>query len=206
MEPTAVQRRVFEFVQARLVAGNPAPTSREIAAVFQWRGKRAAEYHIEALVEAGWLEREKGKARSLRLGPVTRPVQRAVADVPILGSVPAGFGQYREQERGESIPVSAELIGFNPSPRTFALRVSGESMVGKHICDGDIVLLEQGPEPRPGEIVAALIDHESTLKTLVIRNGQRFLKAENPAYPDLVPCEELTIQGVFRGLIRKARK
>jgi len=79
-------------------------------------------------------------------------------------------------------------------------------MVGRHICDGDIVLVDQGLEPRPGDVVAALIDHESTLKTLVVRNGQRFLKAENPDYPDLMPCEELTIQGVFCGLIRKLRK
>jgi repressor LexA len=127
-------------------------------------------------------------------------------EVPILGSVPAGLGQEREQESEKSIPVTAESIGFKPSPRTFALCVSGESMVGRHICDGDIVLVDQGLEPRPGDVVAALIDHESTLKTLVVRNGQRFLKAENPDYPDLMPCEELTIQGVFCGLIRKLRK
>lgn len=206
MELTAIQRQVFEFVRDRLAAGKPAPTSREIAVAFHWRGKRAAEYHIEALVAVGWLGRERGMARSLRLGPAAPPVQRAVVEVPILGSVPAGFAQNREQGSAESIPVSPELIGFEPSPRTFALRVSGESMIGKHICDGDLVLLEAGLEPRHGEVVAALIDHESTLKTFVIQNGQRFLRAENPAYPDLMPCEELTIQGVFCGLIRKLHK
>lgn len=206
MEPTAVQLRVFEFIRKKLAGSKPAPTSREVAAAFHWRGKRAAEYHIEALLRSGWLEREPGKARSLQLGPAAHSALRSVVEVPILGAIPAGLGQEREQSGGEFIPVIAESIGFKPSPRTFALRVNGESMIGRHICDGDIVLLEQGPEPRAGQVVAALIDRESTLKTFVIENGKPFLKAENPNYPDLTPCEELSIQGVFCALIRMQRQ
>ncbi len=76
-------------------------------------------------------------------------------------------------------------------------------MIGKHICDGDIVVLEHGPEPRHGQIVAALIDRKSTLKTFLVKGGKPFLKAENSKYPDLIASEELMIQGVFRALIRK---
>jgi repressor LexA len=79
-------------------------------------------------------------------------------------------------------------------------------MIGKHICDGDIVLLEHGPDPRPGQIVAALIDRKSTLKTFVLKNGKPFLKAENPKYPDLIPSDELMIQGVVRTVIRKLKE
>ena len=60
------------------------------------------------------------------------------------------------------------------------------------------------PEPRNGQVVAALIDGESTLKTFVLRSGKPYLKAENPKYPDLIPAQELMIQGVFKPLIRKA--
>ena len=60
-------------------------------------------------------------------------------------------------------------------------------------------------DPRPGQIVAALIDRKSTLKTFILKNGKPFLKAENPRYPDLIPSEELMIQGVFRALIRKSK-
>lgn len=102
--------------------------------------------------------------------------------------------------------MDIESIGFKPTARTMALRVSGDSMIGKHICDGDVVLLEHGPDPRPGQIVAAFIDGKSTLKTFLVKNGKPFLKAENPKYPNLIPCEELMIQGVLRGLIRKARE
>ena len=78
----------------------------------------------------------------------------------------------------------------------------GDSMIGRHIVDGDYVVLEHGPEPRNGDIVAALIDGESTLKTYVLKGGKPYLKAENPKYPDLIPAQELVIQGVFKSLIR----
>jgi len=100
--------------------------------------------------------------------------------------------------------VDVASIGFNPTRNTFALRVTGDSMVGRHILSGDVVVLEHGPEPRHGEVVAALIDGESTLKTFIKRAGKPYLKAENPRYPDLLPAQELMIQGVFKALIRKA--
>ena len=86
------------------------------------------------------------------------------------------------------------------------MRVTGDSMIGRHILDGDVVVLEHGPEPRNGQIVAALIDGESTLKTFVVKDGKPYLKAENPKYPDLIPAQELMIQGVFKALIRKAKE
>jgi repressor LexA len=202
-ELTDIQRRVFDFVRDKLVAGRPAPTAREVAAQFDWSSKRAAECHLEAIIRKGWLASEPGKARSLRLK--NGPVRRAVVEIPLSGTIPAGFGADREQEAGECIPVTIDSIGFKPTRNTFALRVSGDSMIGKHICDGDIVVLEHGPDPRPGQIVAALIDRKSTLKTFVMKNGKPFLKAENPKYPDLIPSEELMIQGVFRALIRRSK-
>jgi repressor LexA len=69
-----------------------------------------------------------------------------------------------------------------------------------------VVILEHGPEPRNGQMVAALIDGESTLKTFVLKGGKPYLRAENPKYPDLIPAQELMIQGVFKALIRKAKE
>ena len=205
-ELTDIQRQVFDFVRGKVVAGRPTPTPREVAAEFGWSSKRAAECHIEALIRKGWLASEPGKARSLRLVDVAQVVRRVVVEIPLVGSIPAGFGREREQEAGECIPVTIDSIGFKPTRNTFALRVSGDSMVGKHICDGDIVVLEHGPDPRHGQIVAALIDRKSTLKTFVVKNGRPFLKAENPKYPDLIPLEELMIQGVVRAVLRTLGK
>jgi repressor LexA len=205
-ELTEMQRRVLNFVRDQLDGGRPAPTPREIAAAFGWHSKRAAECHIEALIRKGHLASEPGKARSIRLVDTVPLARRGVVEIPLFGSIPAGFGHEREQQNDGCIPVTIESIGFKPTRNTFALRVTGDSMIGRHICDGDIVVLEHGPDPRPGQIVAALIDRKSTLKTFVVKNGKPFLKAENPQYPDLIPSEELMIQGVVRAVLRTMEK
>jgi repressor LexA len=203
---TETQRRVFEFVRERLLHAHAPPTLREIANQFGYRSKRAAECHLEALIRKGWLTAEPSKARSLRLGAAAGPTRGRIADIPLFGAIPAGFGREREQEAEGCVSVDIDSLGIKPTRQTFALRVVGDSMIGKHILDGDIVVLEHGAEPRSGQIVAALIDRKSTLKTFVLKNGRPFLKAENPKYPDLLPSEELMIQGVFRALIRKAKE
>jgi repressor LexA len=76
-------------------------------------------------------------------------------------------------------------------------------MINAHICDGDTVILEFR-EPRKGDIVAALIDGETTLKRYFVERGKPYLHAENPDYPDLIPARELIIQGVLIALLRNA--
>ena len=201
---TRPQQRVLDFIQGEVHAGRAGPTLREIADHFGFRSHRAAACHLEALKRKGFLESESGKARSLRVTSPLAKLRSRILDIPLFGSIPAGFSSDREQQPDGCLSVDVESIGFKPTRNTFALRVSGDSMIGRHILDGDIVVLEHGPEPRPGQIVAALIDRKSTLKTFVVKNGKPFLKAENPKYPDLVPSEELMIQGVFKALIRKA--
>ena len=83
------------------------------------------------------------------------------------------------------------------------LRVRGDSMIEAHILDGDIVILEDRKDVQNGDIVAALIDGETTLKRYVTEHGRPYLKAENPLYPNLIPARELRIQGVLVSLVRK---
>src|SRR5262245_19739694 len=137
-ELTKIQRRVFEFVRDRIVAQQAAPTLREVAARFGWKSKRAAACHLEAIVRKGWLLSEPGKARSLRLAQTLKTVRQTAVEIPLFGTIPAGFGRDREQESDECVLVTVESIGFKPTRNTFALRVAGDSMIGKHICDGDI--------------------------------------------------------------------
>ncbi len=91
-------------------------------------------------------------------------------------------------------------------PHSFALRVRGCSMVGAEIYDGDIVVGEFTPQARSGAIVVALIDGESTVKRLVMRQGRPHLVSENPNRPDLVPLCELVIQGVVHTIVRRIQK
>lgn len=87
--------------------------------------------------------------------------------------------------------------------RTFALKVRGDSMINAGIHDGDVVILDFERQAKNRDIVAALIDGDSTLKRYVVQRGRPFLKAENPAYPSLIPAQELVIQGVMVALFRQ---
>lgn len=203
-EATKAQQKVLNFIENELKNGRPAPTHQEIADHFGFASTRASACHLEALKKKGLLLIEEGKARSLRLVNPLQKFRSIVADIPIYGTIPAGLAAVREQTAEGCVSVDIKTAGFKPSPSTFALRVKGDSMIGKHILDGDLVILEWGEEPYNGQVVAALIDGASTLKTFVIRNNKPFLKAENPKYPDLIPVEELMVQGVFKALIRQA--
>jgi len=204
---TEIQQSVVDFVQSRLDANLPAPTFREIAAKFRWKSVRAAQCHVQTITKKGWFTSQRGKSRSLRVNsPLAKFHQRTVK-VPILGDIPAGFPRDGVQEPEGYVTMDLSSIGgqsFSPE-RFFAVRVVGDSMIGRHILPGDIVVLDRRAEPRDGQIVAALIDGERTLKTFVVKGRKTFLQAENPNFPNLHPSEGLVIQGVFKQLIRRAK-
>lgn len=202
---TRKQQQILDFIQNWQRTEGVAPTYQEIAERFGFRSPNSVTTHVRLLRQKGCLESKPGKARSLRVASPLAKLRNRIVDIPLFGTIPAGLAERREQDAEGCVSVDVDSIGFKPTRNAFAVRVSGDSMIGKHICDGDIVVLEHGPEPRPGQIVAALVDRKSTLKTFVVKNGKPFLKAENPKYPDLIPSEELMIQGVFRALIRKAK-
>lgn len=205
-ELTQAQQRIFDFIQAEIHAGRPVPTHREIASRFGFRSSRAAACHLHAIKRKGFLESEPGKARSLKVTSPFAKLRSRIMDIPLFGSIPAGFAENREQQAEGCVSVDTESIGFKPTRNTFALRVTGDSMIDRHIVSGDVVVLEHGPEPRHGDIVAALIDGESTLKTFLRKGGKPFLRAENPKFLDLIPAQELMIQGVFKALIRRTKE
>ena len=126
-----------------------------------------------------------------------------ITDIPIYGQIPAGMAVLTEQTVEGHVSLDTASVNASKNGRTFALRVRGDSMIDAHIVDGDIVILEDRKEVRSGDIVAALIDGETTLKRYVLERGRPYLKAENPLYPDLVPARELLVQGVMVSLVRK---
>ncbi len=195
----------MDFIEAEAQAGRPVPTLREIANRFGFRSHRAAACHLEALKRKGFIESEPGKVRALRVVTPLQKLRSRVADIPLFGSIPAGFADERKEEAKGCVTIDIGTLGIKPSPRTFALEVRGDSMIGKHILDGDVVVVEHGQTPRHGDVVAALIDGESTLKTYMADKGKPFLRAENPRYPKLFPAGELVIQGVMVALIRKRK-
>ncbi len=199
---TARQQQILDYIQQRQQTQGETPTRREIARHFAFASPNAVSSHLRLLIKKGALQLEKGRARSLRILSPLQAWRSPLGHIPLLGSIPAGFAEAREAEAEGCVTVDVTTIGYKPTKNSFALRVSGQSMIGRHILDGDLVILEHGPEPRPGEVVAALIDGNCTLKTYVVKGGKPYLRAENPKYPDLIPARELVIQGVMRALIR----
>ena len=205
---TERQQQILRFIQGKQDSDGLVPTFREIAAHFRFNSVNAALAHVQALRHKGFLKNLPGRARTLQVLDPNRPKSRfrpRVVSVPIYGSIPAGSPQDSAQEEEGCVLIDVETLGIKPTARTFGLKVRGDSMLGKHIMDGDIALIEHGVEPRPGDVVAALIDGQVTLKTFVMQRGKPYLRAENPRYPSLIPQEELQIQGVMVALVRKRK-
>ena len=204
-QPTKRQQQILDYIQRRQQSDGLTPSLRDIAGHFGFRSMTSAMDHVRALRKKGFLAHDRHRARSLQVLSPLRSLRKRVADIPLFGAIPAGFARDQRQEAEGCISIDVDTLGFKPTARTFALEVRGDSMIGKHIVDGDAVVLEHGLTPKTGDVVAALIDNESTLKTFVLNRGQPFLRAENPRYPDLIPAGELVIQGVMVALVRKRK-
>ena len=203
---TSRQREILDFIYSSQVENGVVPTLREIARQFGFRSMTAAADHVRALRRKGYLLHHPRLARSHSVAPqFQRPAPHAVVNVPLYGSVPAGIADERQQEGERCVSVDLESLGLRPSAKIFGLEVRGDSMIGRHIVDGDIAILDSSLAPKPGDVVAALIDRESSLKTYVRERGRPFLRSENPDYPDLFPAHELLVQGVLVALVRKCR-
>lgn len=196
------QRQLLDFLRDYQRQHGMMPSTRDIQRHFGFSSQTAAMGHLRALEKKGAIERHAGIARAVVFpGFRDRP---EIVDVPVYGQIAAGLATDEEQQVDGCISVDIQTLGIPRNARTFALKVRGDSMIDAHILSGDYVILEvRNPQPR--DIVAALIDGETTLKRYLIRNGSPFLKAENEDYPDLIPAQELVIQGVMVTLIRHAR-
>ena len=196
---TERQQEILDFIREQQDLRGMTPTTAEIMERFGFASPNAVTSHLQALERKGALLREPNKARGLVLADSYR--DRAMVEIPIYGTIPAGLPADERQQPDGCISVDVETLRLPKGARVFALKVRGESMTGAGILSGDVVVLEFR-EPRNGEVVAALIDGETTLKRYVVQRGKPFLKAENPRFPNLIPAQELVIQGVQIALLR----
>lgn len=198
---TERQTQLLEFLRRYQRQHGVMPSTRDIQRHFGFASQTAAMGHLRALERKGVIKRLAGMARAVIFS--NEEDRSGMLHIPVYGSIPAGFAADNPQFSNEAVGVDRRGLKLSPTAKPFALRVRGDSMIGAHICDGDLVILEHR-EPRPYDIVAALIDEESTLKRYLVEDGRPFLRAENPSYPDLIPMRELVIQGVMVGLMRAA--
>lgn len=209
MELTDTQQAILAMITQRIEADGVPPSQVEIAHAFGFKGVRAAQYHIEALEQAGVIRRVAGQARSIRLvsSPATDPVTVAGDDflrLPVLGQVAAG--QPIGADAGEHGTVLLDRVFFSPAP-DYLLKVKGDSMRDEGILHGDLIGVHRTRDARTGQIVVARIDDEITVKLLKIGKDSIRLLPRNPDFAPIVvtPDRDFAIEGLYCGLVRPNR-
>ena len=188
-------RVVPDFSRDFCAVNGVVPLLRDIPGHIDSARSHAARKRLQPLEK----EAIRRSGTSSRTRPGQAPVNRV--HIPILGMIPAGNPSDQEQQSDRCVSIDEDTLQLPKNARTFALEVRGDSMIDAHIVDGDFVIMELR-DPNHRDIVAALIDGETTLKRFLVQKGKPFLRAENSKYPDLIPAHELVIQGVFRALLR----
>lgn len=168
------------------------PSFSEMLDLFGLNSKNAVFKIINKLVDGGFIRKEN---------KIYAPTSKFFA-LPLLGIVKAGFPIIADEDK--NYLTLDEFLIEDPNS-SFLFRVSGDSLSGIGVFDGDIVIIERKKEAYPGDIVLAEIDREWTLKILKRNKADRilYLEAANPKYPPLVPTEQLQIFGVVRAVVRK---
>jgi repressor LexA len=187
---TKIQQKILQFIEHETATQSAPPTLRAICKAFDFKAIGTAQDHIRALVQKGFLEKNPGQARGIHLPEAHRC---GAVGVPILGSVPAGIPREAIELTLGTLPVPHAMA---KKGNLFALKVTGESMTGAGIEDGDWVIVRQQKTAEPGDIVVALLDGSATVKRLEKRGGSFRLLPENPDFApiELRPGEE-NIQG-----------
>ncbi len=199
---TPHQRTVLNYIREFQSKRGYSPSLADLAIAFGVKSKNAIAKVINALTAAKHLEKDpKGRIKILERSESEAQAPFAALSLPLFGPIPAGFAAPVEEQAEERITLEDYLV--RDAKATFLLRVKGDSMMGAGINEGDLVMAERGKEPRAGDIVVGVLDGEYTLKRLVKEQGKYFLRAENPAYPDLHAMNELQVAGVVRAIMRK---
>jgi repressor LexA len=183
---TERQRQVLTVIQKWALRHGYSPATREIADALGLASTSAVGRHLRTLEDLGYLRRGRATrpvdvrmflqpADSQRPGPAT-------VGVPVLGDIAAGTPIPAQEHSEDTLTLPRDLVGRG---ELFGLRVRGDSMTGAAICDGDIVVVKRQHEAGNGDIVAALIDDEATVKVYRRSGGRVVLEARNRAYEDI---------------------
>lgn len=188
-----IQQKIFDFIKNVIDERGIAPSVREIGQAMGLSSTSSVQYHLNALENAGYIQRDANLKRTLRLAD-TMP---KATHIPLVGTVTAGQPILAVESIEDYIPVPISRGGKN----MFALRVRGDSMINAAILDGDIVIIEQQSVANNGDIVVALIDDEATVKRFYKENGHFRLQPENDSYDPII-VDSLTILGKVATVIR----
>jgi len=187
-ELTARQISILDFIKTATESQGYAPSMREIGDAAGLNSPASVKYQLDILEEKGFIRRDENRGRAMEVVlPDSLTGESAPTDktrfIPLVGSIAAGVPITADQQVEETLPLPESLVGKGD---LFMLKVKGESMINAAICDGDYVVVRQQKDAQNGDIVAAMIDGEATVKTFSRKGGHIWLL---PANDDFAPID-----------------
>jgi repressor LexA len=200
---TPRQTKILLAIKEAMETNGYPPSMREIGEAAGLSSPSSVKYQLEALESKGWIRRDPSRGRALE---VLTPGDERFEDikperthnVPLVGRIAAGGPILAEQNVEELFPLPASLVGEGD---LFMLKVVGDSMIDAAICDGDYVVIRSQKDANKGEIVAAMIDGEATVKTFSKKSGQIWLLPANDSYQP-IDGNQAEILGVVTAVLR----
>jgi repressor LexA len=206
MALTRRQKEVLDFIAAYQVENGYSPSYEEMARGLKLASIATVHKHISALDKKNYLQRSHNQSRSIDVAPRYLQEQRrnrfqASLEVPVLGTIAAG-----QPVETYNDPATVSFADFVGQKDTYALKVRGNSMIEDHICEGDMILVENTVQARDGDIVVALVGGtETTLKRFYREPGNiiRLQPANSTMSPIRVPAQDVQVQGRLLAVLRK---
>lgn len=198
---TGKQRVVLDYLIRYLGEHGYPPSIREIGKALGINSLRGVTVHLDALSRKGFIGRES-TSRSIRILKTPADLEGGpFTSLPLLGSIAAGDPLLAVENIEGEVPVPKAMLGT--TDRAFLLRVKGDSMIGAHIADGDLVLIRPQQTAENGDLVAALLGDEATIKRFHSDDGEAILLPANPAYqPIPLRGRDVRLVGKVIGLLR----
>ena len=199
---TPIEQRVYHYLLDFLCDNTYQPSVREIGKQFQIKSTKTVSELLQSLADKGYIERDPSRSRGVKL--LGHEAKRRTQPVPYYGKIAAGEPALLAENRKGFITLDRRFL---PGPEVFFLKVEGDSMIGRGILDGDYVLIQE-KDAKDGDIVAARIGEEATIKTLRRRDGKIVLEPANPAEKEIVVPKgsDFAVLGVAAGVFRPFNK
>lgn len=195
------EQRIFDYIKENILKNGYSPSIRDIRRDLDIKSTSTVHTYLEKLEKKGYIQKENGKSRTLRIDDVTsQQATSPKAVIPILGRVTAGVPILAIENHDGYITYPFDKRG-SYGRQLFALRIVGTSMIDAGILDGDIVIVERTPTAENGDIVVALIEDEATVKTFYKERGHFRLQPQNRSMAPII-VDSLVILGRVIGNIR----
>jgi repressor LexA len=195
---TTKQERILDFIKDSIKGSGFPPTVREIGEQFSITVKGAYD-HVKAIEKKGYIKTEQNKSRAIVVLNTEEEIPVDAITIPLLGRIAAGSPILAEENIEEYLSFPKSMFR---SGEYFALNVKGDSMVDGGIFDGDVAIIKKQNTANNGEVVAALLTEEATLKRLKVTGSKVQLLPDNPAYQPII-ADNVTILGKLTALFRK---